>query len=175
MATNDKYGLTYDVVISGSGVAGVLIAYRLAQAKVRVLILEAGGMPSELPSERGPRGLLVKNYAVASSKGQDSPYTDEVRHSQYYSSPPAVTAPQPQDEPIDDDPAYYTYESPTTNTNHKFKSYYERLVGGSLWHWQGLAPRLVPNDLKMKTAFFAADDAKKYPGVRDWPIGFSDL
>jgi choline dehydrogenase-like flavoprotein len=176
MATNDKYGLTYDVVIIGSGVAGALIAYRLAQAKVRVLILEAGGMPSELPSERGPRGLLVKNYAVASSKGQDAPYTDEVRHSPYYSSPPAATAPQPEDEPIDDDPPYYTYESPNTNTNHKFKSYYERLVGGSLWHWQGLSPRLVPNDLKMKTAFFSDDaEAKKYPGVRDWPISFSDL
>lgn len=176
MATNNNYGLTYDVVIIGSGVTGAFIAYRLAQAKARVLILEAGGLPLELPSERGPRGLLVKNYAVASSKGQDAPYTDEVRHSPYYSSPPAATAPQPEDEPIDDDPPYYTYESPNTTTNHKFKSYYERLVGGSLWHWQGLSPRLVPNDLKMKTAFFGDDaEAKKYPGVRDWPISFSDL
>jgi glucose dehydrogenase len=177
MATNDKYGLTYDVIVIGSGVAGALIAYRLAQAKARVLILEAGGMPSELPSERGPRGLLVKNYAVASSKGADAPYTDEVRHSPYYSSPPAATAPQPQDEPIDpDDPPYYTYESPNPEMNHKFKSNYERLVGGSAWHWQGLSPRLVPNDLKMKTAYFRGDaEAKKYPGVRDWPISFSDL
>jgi choline dehydrogenase-like flavoprotein len=190
MATNDKYGLTYDVIIIGSGVAGALVAYRLAQAKARVLILEAGGMPSELPSElrvsalakdrrgslvNGERGLLVKNYAASSSKGQDAPYTDEVRHSQYYSSPPAVTAPQAEDETIDDDPPYYTYEPQDPGPNHKFKSFYERAVGGSLWHWQGLSPRLVPNDLKMKTAFFSDYDAKNYPGVRDWPIGFSDL
>jgi choline dehydrogenase-like flavoprotein len=29
--------------------------------------------------------------------------------------------------------------------------------------------------MKMKTAFFGEDEAKKYPGVRDWPIAFSDL
>ena len=44
MATNNKYGLTYDVIIIGSGVAGALVAYKLAKEKVRVLILEAGGI-----------------------------------------------------------------------------------------------------------------------------------
>jgi choline dehydrogenase-like flavoprotein len=172
MATSNKYGLTYDVIIIGSGVAGALVAYKLAKEKVRVLILEAGGTPSEMADRR----LLVMNYAAASSKGQDSPYTDEVRKSQYYSSPPAVTAPQPQDEPIDDDLPYYRY-STTPDTNHKFKSFYERVVGGSAWHWQGLSPRMLPNDFQMKTAFFKddADAAKTYPGVRDWPISYSDL
>jgi choline dehydrogenase-like flavoprotein len=173
MAPSDNHGLTYDVVIIGSGIAGALIAYRLAKAKVRVLVLEAGGVPSEM----GERTLLVKNYAASASKGQDSPYTDEVRNSAYYSSPPAVTAPQPQDEPIGDDPEYYMpAKKDNPDPNRQFKSYYERLVGGSTWHWQGLAPRMVPRDFKMKTEFFGDEaDPTKYAGVRDWPISYSDL
>ena len=34
----------FDVIIVGSGIAGALAAYRLARAKVKVLILEAGGV-----------------------------------------------------------------------------------------------------------------------------------
>jgi choline dehydrogenase-like flavoprotein len=34
----------FDVIIVGSGIAGALAAYRLARSKVRVLILEAGGV-----------------------------------------------------------------------------------------------------------------------------------
>ena len=83
MATGKNSGMTYDVVIIGSGVAGALVAYRLASAKMRALVLEAGGMPSEM----GERRLLVKNYAASSSKGQDSPYADEIRHSRYYLRP----------------------------------------------------------------------------------------
>jgi choline dehydrogenase-like flavoprotein len=171
MAKGKNSGLTYDVVIIGSGIAGALVAYRLALAKVRVLVLEAGGMPQEM----GERRLLVRNYAASSSKGQDSPYTDEIRHSRYFSSPPAVTAPQPQDERIDQDPLYYRYDQ-TPDLNHAFKSFYERAVGGSTWHWQGLAPRMLPNDFKMRTAFFNDESTRtKYPGVRDWPISYSDL
>src|SRR5215471_13947570 len=171
MATGKNFGMTYDVVIIGSGVAGALVAYRLALAEMRVLVLEAGGMPSEM----GKRQLLINNYAASSSKGQDSPYTDEIRHSRYYSSPPAVTAPQAQDEPIDKDPPYYRYD-PIPDFNHAFKSYYERVVGGSLWHWQGLSPRMLPNDFKMRTVFFNDESTRtKYPGVRDWPISYSDL
>src|SRR5262249_48799923 len=98
----------------------------------------------------------------------DSPYTTEAETS-YYVPPPTPTAPQASDEPVD--PPYYIYDG-NPDENHKFKSYYERLVGGSLWHWQGLVPRMVPNDFKMQTAFFKN---KKYPAVRDWPIGYSDL
>jgi choline dehydrogenase-like flavoprotein len=173
MAASDNHGLTYDVVIVGSGIAGALVAYKLAKAKARVLILEAGGVPSELAG----RTLLVKNYAASASKGQDSPYTDEVRNSRYYSSPPAVAAPQPQDEPIGDDPEYYMpTKKDNPDTNRQFKSFYERVVGGSTWHWQGLAPRMVPRDFKMKTEFFRDEpDPNKYADVRDWPISYTDL
>ena len=46
MATNDKYGLTYDVIVIGSGVAGALIAHRLAQA------------PALLPAVAGGRTVM---------------------------------------------------------------------------------------------------------------------
>src|ERR1051326_7287284 len=164
MATSKKINLGYDVIIIGSGVAGALLAYRLAKAKVRVLILEAGAMPEELAG----RTTLIRNFAASASKGQDTPYSTEAA-TPYYVPPPAPTAPQAGDEPGDS--PYYIYDG-NPDENHKFKSWYERLVGGALWHWQGLVPRMLPNDFQMQKAFFKD---KKYPAVRDWPIGYSDL
>ena len=37
----------FDVVIVGSGIAGALVGHQLAQSGHRVLILEAGGVPSD--------------------------------------------------------------------------------------------------------------------------------
>src|SRR5690348_7597067 len=90
-----KRSLLYDVVVIGSGVAGALLAYRLAKAGTRVLILEAGSLPVELAGRRS----LVRNFAASASKGQDSPYVGET-NTPYYSSPPSWTAPQPSDEPL---------------------------------------------------------------------------
>ncbi|ODM71859.1 GMC family oxidoreductase [Bradyrhizobium elkanii] len=171
MTTGKTFGMTYDVVIIGSGIAGALVAYKLAMAKMRVLVLEAGGVPQEM----GERRLLVKNFAASASKGADAPYTDEIRSSRYYSSPPAVTAPQPQDEPIGNDEPYYKYAQDNPSWNQQFRSYYERVVGGSTWHWQGLAPRMLPNDFRMRKAFFSDEPSSTHPGVRDWPISYSDL
>ena len=52
--------LEADVVIIGSGVAGSLIAWRLAEAKLKVLILEAG--------PRIDRVEAFKSYLAASDK-----------------------------------------------------------------------------------------------------------
>ncbi len=86
-------GEHFDVIIVGSGVAGALVAFRLAQAKIRVLMLEAGGV---IPDSAG-REVLVNNYAVSPTKAQDSPYTDII-NTNYYTSPEPVVAPQPLDE-----------------------------------------------------------------------------
>src|SRR5262249_4938294 len=138
MATSTKSTLTYDVVIIGSGIAGALVAYKLAKQKVRVLVLEAGGMPEELAG----RQTLINNFAASASKGQDSPYGSEAKTS-YYIPPPSPLAPQAGDEA--GDPAYFIYDG-NPDKNHRFQSWYERLVGGSTWHWQGLVPRMMPND-----------------------------
>lgn len=156
MAAQKNYGLTYDVIIIGSGIAGALLAYKLAKEKVRVLVLEAGGMPNELAG----RSMLVRNFAASGPKGQDSPYVEET-DSAYFRSPTTATAPQPTDEMPD---PHYRY----VDKSLPFKSLYERLVGGSLWHWQGLVPRMVPNDFRMNKAYGLKQ-------VRDWPISYSDL
>ena len=57
----------FDVVVIGSGVAGAMAAYKLAQAKAKVLILEAG---SRNPS----RAQMVGAYALAPIKTPHSAY-----------------------------------------------------------------------------------------------------
>jgi choline dehydrogenase-like flavoprotein len=153
---------TYDVVVVGSGIAGALIAYPLAKARYKVLILEAGGMPSEWNG----RKLLIDGFAASSSKGADSPYIEEA-DTPYYKSPPSANAPQPLDEA---DKPYYL--NPDGSPNKTFKSFYERLVGGALWHWQGIVLRMVPDDFRLASAFQLRDVSSE---VRDWPFGYEEL
>lgn len=138
----------FDVIVVGSGVAGALVAYRLARANVRVLILEAGGIVPDSIN----RTELVRAYVRSPAKDADSPYTtfDTV-----------YTAPQPLDEP----PADSSYYDQDVNKT-PFKSYYERIAGGSTWHWQGICIRMFPNDFRMKSRYGI--------GV-DWPLSYDDL
>jgi len=138
----------FDVIIVGSGIAGALAAYRLAQAKVRVLMLEAGGVPSESLG----RYALVRSFIESPPKATDSPFCgDNI----------LATQPDPRAPALGTN--YYDY--PAGNPD-KFVSYYERLVGGSTWHWQGIYVRMVPNDFYMN---------KLYGKGVDWPINYDDL
>ena len=139
----------YDVIIVGSGIAGALAAYKLAKSNVKVLILEAGGVPSESLG----RYALVHSFIESPSKATDTPFCgDNV----------LATQPTPRAPILGTD--YYDY--PAGYTGDKFISFYERLVGGSTWHWQGIYVRMVPNDFHMK---------KLYGKGADWPINYSDL
>ena len=60
----------FDVVIVGSGIAGALVGHQLAQSGHRVLILEAGGVPSDSLG----RWAMVHNFANSPSKAPDSPF-----------------------------------------------------------------------------------------------------
>src|ERR1700738_4775142 len=139
----------YDVIIVGSGIAGALAAYKLAQSKVRVLILEAGGVPSESLG----RYALVHSFIESPSKATDTPFCGD-----------NVLATQPDPRAPTLGTNYHDY--PTGYTGDKYISYYERLVGGSTWHWQGIYVRMVPNDFHMK---------KLYGRGADWPIDYGDL
>jgi glucose dehydrogenase len=114
-----------DVIIVGSGIAGALLAARLADAGVKVAILEAG--------ERVDRAQATQRFWDASIKVPECPY------------PPSPEA----DHPISNDPDHwYRQLGPD-----KFKSTYLKVVGGTTWHWLGTCLRFVPNDFRLSAAY----------------------
>jgi len=141
-------GPQFDVIVIGSGIAGALAAFRLAQARHRVLILEAGGVVSDSLG----RWSMVHSFVTSPSKAPDSPFCGD-----------NILAVQPN--PVDPGGnKYYDYDS--AGKSDPFKSYYERLVGGSTWHWQGIYIRMLPRDFAMRT---------RYGVGFDWPINYDEL
>ena len=131
-----------DVVVVGSGVAGALVAFQLAKAGVKVTILEAGP-----PVDRDE---AVEVFRAATAKVPESPY------------PNTAWAPHPTVLDIGvPGTGYFIQDGPDP-----FGSTYERIVGGTTWHWLGTTPRLLPSDFRMKTLFGV--------GV-NWPISYADL
>jgi choline dehydrogenase-like flavoprotein len=114
--------LEADVVIVGAGIAGTLVAYRLARVGVRVLVLEAGTWVD--------RAEAVRRYRTNPVKTPDAPYA-ELAH-----------APRPTVLDLRD--GYYVQDGTAT-----FGSTYERRVGGTTWHWQGTAMRFLPRDFRI--------------------------
>jgi choline dehydrogenase-like flavoprotein len=130
-----------DVVIVGSGVAGSLVAARLARSGVKVLILEAG--------PRVERGAALKQYADALIKIPECPYPD------------APYAPRGRS----DNPDHYLLQ----NGPDKFGSTYLRQVGGTTWHWLATTLRFVPDDFRMRSRFgVAVDWPLSYADLEPW-------
>jgi len=117
---NEK--LSAQVVIVGSGVAGMFCAYRLAQAGVKVLVLEAG--------PRITRGAVIDGFKA-------TPYFN---FSAGYPNPD--WAPRP-DWGRGSDP----YIEQTGKAFPHLE--YLRVVGGTTWHWSAGAQRLRPEDFAM--------------------------
>ena len=130
--------LSADVVFVGSGIAAAIAGAALAKAGHSVLFLEAG--------PRVDRGTAVTRFQFSTAKGQNSPYPDQ------------PYAPQPEES---DFSAYYVEAGPDT-----FRGQQARIVGGTTWHWGGLAARFRPNDFKLKSTFGV--------GV-DWPVSYDDM
>src|SRR6266568_933845 len=143
-----------DVVVIGAGVAGALVAWKLASAGCRVLIIDAG----ESRLEESDRRSFVKTFAEAaqSDKTPSEPYVDP-DNSKFAHSPDVADFKlfQPGDK------QYYVQDGPDA-----LKSQYQRLVGGSTWAWRGNCPRFIPSDFKLKTQHGLAED---------WPISYDDL
>ena len=127
-----------DVVIVGTGVAGALIGWRLATAGVTVLMLEAG------PQVDRNAAVNRARAAVAQTPGRP------------YENPPWAERPD-----FADGLAYYDQTGP-----QPFSSTYERVVGGTTWHWLGSMIRLLPADFAMRTTYGV--------GV-DWPLTYDEL
>ncbi len=130
-----------DVLVIGSGVAGALVASRVARKGANVIIMEAG--------PRVDRAASVRRYQSASAKTPESAYAQ------------AAFAPHPEtDKPY----AFYAQKGP-----RPFNSTYLRQVGGTTWHWLGTAIRLVPDDFEMKSRFgLGVDWPISYADLEPW-------
>ena len=142
----ERYKADFDVVIVGSGIAGAFVAHALAKRRVKVLMIEAGGIVPDSLNRVG----LVRNYLGSLTQAPDTPF------------PKNIVAPQPQQDLATAGNNYYVQDK----TKDQFKSYYERLVGGTLWHWQGINVRMLPRDFKMHSNFGVGPD---------WPLSYDDL
>ncbi len=129
------------VVVVGAGVAGMLVAYRLAQAGARVVVLEAGPPIT--------RAEALTNYRNAVVRVPEAPYPD------------TPYAPRPT---VADLEGYYVQEGPVF-----FKSTYVRRVGGTTWHWLGTSLRHLPADFQMQTRYgIAMDWPISYNDLEPW-------
>lgn len=166
-------GKTYDVVIVGAGIGGSLVARQLARAGKSVLILEAG--PETPPTNRE---AYLENFYLAAAKTPEAPY-------------PPLTGSDPAAEPnpratvadtfgsnvepgwrerVGTEPDAFIYDPAKSyllqKGPHPFASTYDRVAGGTTWHWLGTSLRFLENDFKMKSVY----------GVeRDWPWGVDAL
>ena len=131
--------ITTDVVVVGSGVAGALVATWLARRGVKVVIIEAG------PRVDRGKALVAQQQSL----------TRDIPEASY---PEVAYAPKPSTL----DPKHYLDQKGP----EPFGSTYERLVGGTTWHWLGTALRLMPNDFRLRS---------KYGVGVDWPITYEEL
>jgi choline dehydrogenase-like flavoprotein len=131
--------LDTDVIIIGSGVAGAICAWALARKGIKVTILEAG-----------PR--IERQKIVASFR--DSPNQDLSA-----GFPNAPWAPRPDWSHGHD--RYIEQIGPVP-----LEVEYLRVVGGTTWHWAGIAIRPLPVEFRMRSSYDV--------GV-DWPMSYEDL
>jgi len=168
---------TYDLVIVGSGISGSIIAYELGRQGKKVLILEAG---QEVPVDRSG---YMRTFFKANAKTPESPYPPTTQDPNASTPNNPLGLPDPAKENVPrytvlqvrawrkPDQCYFTYppqapglKGDSPEALFAFASSYERIGGGTTWHWLGTSLRLFPNDFELKT---------KYGQGVDWPGGAS--
>ncbi|MCK2244424.1 GMC family oxidoreductase [Crossiella sp. S99.2] len=125
----------------GAGFAGSLIARSLGEHGWRVLVLEAGA--GQAPED------AVRKFHTTFAKTPTSPYRT------------TVAAPSP--DVLDLAPGVDGYLRQRGEL--PYSSPYVRVNGGSGMAWNGLVPRMHPEDFR----------AGRFGQGRDWPIGYHDL
>jgi choline dehydrogenase-like flavoprotein len=76
----DAEGLEWDYVIVGSGAGGGTLAARLAEAGMRVFLLEAGGDPCAMQGERLPDDYDVPGFHAFACENAAMSWNFQVRH-----------------------------------------------------------------------------------------------
>ncbi|WP_444997465.1 FAD-dependent oxidoreductase [Aliikangiella sp. IMCC44359] len=137
----------YDVAIVGAGIAGSLIAHRLSQSGLKVLIIDAGDKAYfDLKTGMDQRQELLDRFYINPVKMPNSAFPDL----DYAPSPTQTTLNK-----------YFVQKGP-----QPFQSTYTRMVGGTTYHWLGTALRYVPGTFKEKTLFGRG---------ADWPMDYHEL
>jgi len=146
----------YDVLIVGAGIAGAILAYKLAQAGKAVLVLDGG---PEIPDDRSP---YMEQFYLAQAKTPESPY------------PVIPDDPAPTSLDINNwqnqGSGYLIQQGPLP-----FSSTYERVAGGTTWHWLGTSLRLLPSDFALYTNYLSKNSPPIGTNAIDWPITYDDL
>lgn len=144
-----------DVVIIGAGMMGSILAKELTSKNPRlsVLVVEAGSSTSVSAESyashvRTFQGALAK---IPNSPYQDSPYAPAPTVLQFNPIPPGTI----------DASGYYVQRGPLP-----YGSEFDRTAGGTTMHWLGQTPRMLPNDMRLRSAYGV--------GV-DWPFGYDTL
>ena len=158
-----------DVVIVGAGISGAIMALELARKGKRVLILDAG--PGDPNSRKSFQDHLLTRRRSSLPESPYPPYSNEpaTQNAPRYNSAMQFAWPgfgnKNRASAIQ---AYNAQSHVTVSTNSQipFLSTYERIVGGTTWHWLGVCLRLLPNDFRMKST---------YGQARDWPLQYADL
>ena len=129
-----------DVLIVGAGVAGALMAWRLAGAGARVTVVEAG--------PHVDRGAALQRFERSAVRVPEAPYP----MAPYAESPATIGD------------SYIRQDGPDP-----FRSTYLRQVGGTTWHWLGTALRLLPSDLELQSRYgVGADWPLRYSDLATW-------
>ena len=136
----------YDAIIVGSGAGGGMMAMQLALGGMKVLMIEAGR--NYEPTTETP---MFNTPEQAPLRGQSTPekpfgYYDATVDGGW----------QVPGEPYSD----------KAGTQHPFKWWRSRMLGGRTNHWGRISLRFGPHDFKPKTR-----DGLGY----DWPISYEDL
>lgn len=163
----------FDVVIVGSGIAGSIVAYQLGKAGKQVLILEGG------PPVPKSREEYLQTFFMANAKTPESPYPPTTQAAGTKDNPLGQPDPSKLNTPRytvlqinawqNSDISYFVYDAPppgiapdSPELIFAFGSSYERVAGGTTWHWLGTSLNHLPNDFQLKT---------KYGQGVDWPGG----
>ena len=166
---------TYDLVIVGSGISGSIVAYELGRQGKKVLILEAG---QEVPVDRSG---YMRTFFKANAKTPESPYPPTTQDPGASTPGNPLGLPDPSKENVPrytvlqigawrkPDQCYFTYPEQSANLKgdsaeavFAFGSSYERIGGGTTWHWLGTSLRHFPSDFELNT---------RYQHGVDWPGG----